>query len=209
MITRITGRLEELTAQAALLSTPTGLWYEVLVPACESARLSRHLGQEIILHTVHYIEGDPAHGGQTPRLLGFATESDRDFFRLFTTVKGIGNRKALRAMIKPMSEIAGAIAAKDARFLVALPEIGKRTAEQIVAELHGKVDPFVLPGSVSGVQEPADELPEAAKEAVAVLVQLGEKRPDAEALVERVLAVSPEATTPEAIIQQAYRLKGM
>ena len=51
------------------------------------------------------------------------------------------------------------------------------------------------------------ELPAAGAEAVSVLVQLGEKRPDAAALVERVLAVAPEADTAEAIIQKAYRLK--
>ena len=48
---------------------------------------------------------------------------------------------------------------------------------------------------------------EAAAEALSVLVQLGERRADAAALIERVLAVAPELDSPEAIIQQAYRLK--
>jgi Holliday junction DNA helicase RuvA len=203
MIARITGRLEEIAGPTALVSTASGLWYEVLIPAFDAERLSRRVGQEVSFFTIHYVEGDPSHGAQTPRLLGFLGEIDRDFFRVFTTVKGIGIRRALRALVRPVSQVAAAIAAKDARFLVELPEIGKRTAEQIIVELHEKMDPFAGPAAAA----PEAKLPDAAAEAVAVLVQLGERRPDAVALVERVIAVAPELDSPEAIIQQAYRLK--
>ena len=204
MIARIAGRLEELAGGTALVSTAAGLWYEVLVPAFDVERLSHRLGQDLALHTIHYIEGDPAHGAVTPRLLGFLSETDRAFFRLFTTVKGIGIRKALRALIRPVGEMAAAIAAKDARFLVALPEIGKRTAEQIIAELHDRVSDFAEAALPALGRE---DLGAAAQEAVAVLVQLGERRADAVALVERVLSVAPELESPEAVIQHAYRLK--
>lgn len=204
MIARVAGRLEAAAAGSVLLDAGAGVWYEVLVPACDAERLARRVGQDVALHTIHYIEGDPARGQMTPRLIGFSAEADRDFFRLFTTVKGIGVRKALRALVRPPAQVAAAIAAKDAKFLQALPEVGKRTAEQIIAELHGKIDDFV--GELPSGEERA-ELPEAAVEAVAVLVQLGERRTDALALVQRVLAVAPESDTPETIIQQAYRLK--
>lgn len=203
MIARITGRLEEVSSSTVLLDTGGGLWYEVLIPSFEAGRLSSRLGQDIVLFTIHFVEGDPAHGVQTPRLIGFASEADRRFFRLFTTVKGIGVRKALRSLVRPVAEVAAAIEAKDAKFLVALPEIGKRTAEQIIAELNGKCDEFAGPAAPAG----KEAIPPAAEEAVAVLVQLGERRPDALALVERVLAVAPELSAPEAIIQQVYRLK--
>jgi len=185
------------------VDTGAGLAYEVMVPACDVERLSRRAGQEVTLHTIHYLEGDPARGSQQPRLVGFANETDRDFFRLFTTVKGVGIRKALRALVRQPAEVAAAIANKDGKFLVALPEIGKRTAEQIIAELSGRVDEF----AGAGFAAPAEELPEAATEALAVLVQLGERRADAAALIERVLGVAPELESPEAIIQHAYRLK--
>lgn len=190
-------------AASALIDTGAGLVYEVLVPACEVERLTRRLGQEVTLYTIHYFEGDPSRGTQLPRLVGFSAESDRAFFRLFITVKGIGMRKALRAMARPPSEIATAIANKDAKFLVALPEIGKRMAEQILAELGGKVDEFAGPAFIT----PPEALPAGAAEALAVLVQLGEKRNDAAALVERVLAVAPELTSTEAIIQHVYKLR--
>jgi Holliday junction DNA helicase RuvA len=205
MIARITGRLEHVADGSALIDTGAGLWYETLVPAFDQERLGRQVGQEVALFTIHYIEGDPAHGAQTPRLLGFLNEGDREFFRIFTTVKGIGVRKALRALVRPVAEIAAAICAKDARWLVELPEIGKRTAEQIIAELHGKVEPF------AGSAGPAVEGPPltgAADQAVAVLVQLGERRPDAVDLVRRAMAAAPDLDMPEAIIQHAFRLKG-
>ena len=203
MIARISGRLEQIADGVALIDTGGGLWHEALVPACDVERLSRRLGQDTVLHTIHYVEGDPAHGVQTPRLIGFLAEEDREFFRVFTKVKGIGVRKALRALVRPIAEVAAAIQAKDAQFLVALPEIGKRTAEQIIAELHGKVERFA--GEIAAAEKA--EMPEAAGEAVAVLVQLGERRADAMALVQRVLAVAPELDSPETIIQHAYRLK--
>ena len=203
MIARITGRLEQVSGGSCLIDTDGGLWYEVLIPAFDAERLSRRVGQDVVLYTVHYVEGNPAHGVQTPRLVGFQTETDREFFRVFTTVKGIGVRKALRALVRPVGEVAAAIQGKDAKFLVALPEIGRRIAEQIIAELHGKVEDFAAPSAVPG----APPLSGPAAEALAVLVQLGERRADAAALIERVLAVAPQETRPEMIIQHVYRLK--
>ena len=165
-------------------------------------RLARRVGQDVVLHTLHFVEGDPTRGMQQPRLIGFASEDDREFFRVFTTVKGVGVRKALRAMVRPVGEVAAAIQGKDTAFLVSLPEIGKRTAEQIIVELDGKLDAFAGPAP-----EPEPELSEPAAEAVAVLVQLGERKPEAQALIERVMAVSPELDAPEAILQAAYRVK--
>ncbi len=205
MIARIAGRLEQVIDGAGLIDTGNGLWYEVLIPACEVERLSRRVGQDVVLATIHYLDGDPSRGSQTPRLVGFPSEKDRRFFKLFTTVKGIGIRKALRALARPITEVAAAIAGRDPTFLCALPEIGKRTAEQIIAELHGKVEEFAGPAIAAAGAE--DELSEAASEAIAVLVQLGEKRADAIALIERVLAVAPDADTAEQIIQHAYKVK--
>ncbi len=202
MIARISGRLEEVRGGAALIDGGAGLWYEALLPAYNVEQLTRRAGQDVVLHTIDFLEGDAAHGQLTPRLVGFLAEAERDFFRLFTTVKGIGVRKALRAMVRSMPEIAAAIQSKDTRFLVALPEIGKRTAETIIAELHGKVDDFAGMPAAETV-----EMPKFGEEAAAVLVQLGERRADAMALVERVLSVAPELDSPEEIIQQAYRLK--
>ena len=205
MIARISGRLEEVRDASALIDTGAGLWHEVMVAVCDAERLAPQVGQEVVLHTIHHIEGDPAHGRMTPRLVGFLSEADRDFFNLFTTVKGIGVRKALRAIVRPMGQVAAAIQGKDTEFLVALPEIGRRTAETIIAQLHGKVQEFAGEMALAGKE--AVGIPEAGQEALAVLTQLGERRAEARALVERVLAVAPDLQRPEEIIQQAYKLK--
>jgi len=207
MIARLTGRIEHVAGASALVDVGGGICYEVLVPAGDAGRLSSRAGQTVTFHTIHILEGDPTRGGLTPRLIGFLGEEDRAFFQAFTTVKGIGIRKALRALAQPMGEIAAAIENKDAKFLVALPEIGKRTAETIIASLHGKVATFATAGASAGDAAPTSTLGEAGQEALAVLIQLGERRGDAEALVQRVTAVAPELDTAEAIIQHAYRLK--
>jgi Holliday junction DNA helicase RuvA len=215
MIARLTGTLEETLPGSVLVDTGAGLVYEALVPACDLEVLAERRGRPVTLHTLHYIEGDPSRGQVIPRLIGFSSPQDRRFFQLYTTVKGIGMRKALRSLVRPLEEVAAAIQAADAKYLTALPEIGKRTAEQIIAELRDRVgefagQPAAAPGQAAKAQTPAPDeaLPEAGRDAVAVLVQLGEKRPDAVDLIERVLAVSPELQGVEAILQQAYRLKG-
>jgi Holliday junction DNA helicase RuvA len=182
-----------------------GLWYEVLVPACDVGRLSARIGREIVLYTIHVVEGDPSRSATVPRLIGFLAEEDRAFFKAFTTVKGIGVRKALRALVRPVAEVAAAIENKDDKLLKSLPEIGKRTAETIIAELNGKVGDFA--GEIVAVEGEARDIGEAGREAVAALIQLGEKRPDAESLVERVLKVEPDLTTAEQIIPLAFKLK--
>ncbi len=202
MIARITGILEEARTDAVLINTGSGMWYEVRIPACDAERLSRKLGREITLHTIHYIEGNPAGNQLRPRMVGFSSETDREFFGVFTTVKGIGIRKALSALARPVAEIASAIQAKDTKFLITLPEIGRRTAEQIIASLYEKVEAFAGPATTM-----AEELSAPGAEAVSVLVQLGERRSDAAALVERVLSVAPDLDKAEDIIQHAYRLK--
>ena len=178
MITRITGQLEEVSSTSAVVSVG-GFWYEVLIAACDVGKLSSRIGREIVLHTIHTIDGDPARGQVTPRLIGFLAEGDREFFRTFTKVKGIGVRKALRALVRPISEVAAAIENKDAKMLVALPEIGKRTAEQIIAELHGKLGEFAGDYSADSVSQAgeAQKISPAAAEAIAALVQLGKNAP--------------------------------
>lgn len=208
MISRISGQLEEVSSTSAMLSVGE-FWYEVMVPACDIGKLSGRLGHQIVLHTIHTIEGDPSRGQVMPRLIGFLAEGDREFFKTFTKVKGIGARKALRALVRPISEIAAAIENKDAKALVALPEVGKRTAELIIAELHGKVGEFAgdYSAELTTASGEAVTISEAGSEAIAILIQLGERRPDAIAFVDRVLAVSPELESPEEIIQQVYKLK--
>src|SRR5579862_9302080 len=119
MISALTGELRRLESDRAhIVAGP--LTYEVLVSAADVDELRASLSQTLTLHTVFYIGGDPSRGGMEPTLIGFLRPEDRAFFNLFTTVKGIGPKTALRALSVPVGEIAAAIESHDSRFLVQL-----------------------------------------------------------------------------------------
>jgi Holliday junction DNA helicase RuvA len=212
VISRIDGILESIDGGRAELRSGD-IVYAILVPGVDQQRLARRVGEPITLHTLHYLETSNQGASFTPRLIGFSSASDRAFFELFTTVKGVGNRKAVRALQLPFSTIAEAIAKKDVDLLKSLPEIGKRTAETIVAELAGKVDPFLGAGPVEeGAGRPVGRTPKSrtiADEAVAVLVTLGEPKLQSMQLVQRALDVDPQIATSEALIAAVFRLKSL
>ncbi|HEX4124960.1 MAG TPA: Holliday junction branch migration protein RuvA [Tepidisphaeraceae bacterium] len=207
MIASITGQLHHLGDDRAFLRVGPVLC-EVMVPAADIPTLHGQLGGQLTFHTLLYLEGDAGGGNSTPRLLGFLRPEDKKFFELFITVKNIGPRKALRALAAPVGQIARAIEHKDTKFLVELPQIGRRIAEQIVAELSGKVDEFVSPGSAPGRPSAAAPRPDAEEDAIAALVQLGERRSDAEQLLERAKLADPAITTTNAFVREMLRLRG-
>jgi Holliday junction DNA helicase RuvA len=148
-------------------------------------------------------------------LIGFSSRQQRAFFELLTTVKGIGNRKALRAMQVSHERMAEAIAAGDARFLSTLPEIGKRTAESTIVELKGKLDSFLrdplAARRATAMVSASIPLPVGpAADAEDILVALGEVRAQARALIERALAGSDDGTLgAQEIVTRALRSRGV
>src|SRR6516225_5451634 len=143
MITRITGVLNRVLDEEVRLQVGA-LEYQVLVPDCVRRSLQGALGHEVTLHTTHYLDGNPMQGRVVPRLVGFTTEAELDFFELFCTVDKVGTRKALKALVRPIKEIANAIQRQDPKWLTTLPGVGAATAEQIVATLRRKVTKFAL-----------------------------------------------------------------
>jgi Holliday junction DNA helicase RuvA len=204
VITRIRGELVELTERSALLHVEA-LTYELLVPAANVPDLLGKIGQPIEFFTLHYFEGQSQGSSFLPRLIGFSSERDRAFFELFTTVKGIGNRKALRALVRPFAETATAIANRDSKTLTDMPEIGKRSAETIIAELHGKVDLFV--GEIASTIEVT--MPTFSEDAISMLVQLGETKRDAKRLVRLAFDTNPDIATADQLVQTSFQLKGI
>ncbi len=218
MISRIEGVLVDVVDGVAEVRVAgSGLVYEVLVPACDAGDLMMRQGKEIAFVTLHYLESQGQGSHFVPRLIGFSSREQRDFFELLTTVKGIGNRKALRAMQVSHGRMAEAIAAGDAKFLSTLPEIGKRTAESTIVELKGKLDPFLKDPSAtrralerSAVVAVTAVATGPAADAEDVLVALGEQRAQARAKVERVLAASVgESIGADEIVTRALRTRGV
>lgn len=208
MISALTGELVRVGSDRAYLQAGAML-FEVLVPAADAPALESQRGQPVTLHTLLYLEGDPNRGNLEPRLLGFLREQDRGFFELFTTVKGIGPKTALRALTVPIEQIAGSIENKDARALVQLDGIGKRTAELIVAELAGKCGKFVgtpLPPARRG-QVAVARRSDLEEDALAALMALGERRPDAERLLDRARQLEPDLESVDGLVRVMLRLR--
>jgi len=214
MISRLTGRLESIEGMLAVV-TPSagGISYEVLIPMFFAERLASKTGQDVTLTTLQYLEAQGQGSNLIPRLIGFERASDRDFFLLFTTVKGIGNKKALKAMAVAPAEIANAISAKDSKSLAKLPEIGKRLSETIVAELTGRVASYLgldesdLPRSSIEFKPASAHLP-VESEAIEALVALGESRSEAERIVGKALeslrATGVDPTNSGHILERIY-----
>ena len=204
MLASIQGELRSVGDQSAMVG------YEVMLTAGDVGRLRLAVGQDVQFTLLHYLESQSNGAVFRPRLIGFSNEVERAFFELFTSVKGIGYRKALRALAMPMSTIARAVAERDTDTLRSLPEIGKRTAETIVLDLAEKVEEHFasLAGGGKDGTTPEDARPsDGGHDAITVLVQLGEARPTAAELVDRVRRADPTITDADAFVAAALRLK--
>ncbi|MBX9625822.1 MAG: ATP-dependent DNA helicase RuvA [Gemmataceae bacterium] len=143
MLTKMTGVLARVLDDEARV-TVGPFEYQVLIPEMVRRQIQLHTGREVTFHVVEYLEGNAGGNRFVPRRLGFMTESEVEFFELFCTVEKIGAKKALKAMARPVKEIAEAISRQDARWLSTLPGIGAQTAEQIVTTLKRKVTRFAM-----------------------------------------------------------------
>ena len=100
MISALTGELRRVDEDRLYVQVGP-LLVEMLVPAADVPLLQAGVGQEMTFHTILYFEGDAAGGGGLePRLVGFLRPEDKRFFDKFITVKGIGPKKALKALVQ-------------------------------------------------------------------------------------------------------------
>ena len=226
MINRIEGILESLEETAALVVVGE-IAYEIAVPAADIPELYSRIGSRMTFHTLHYLESQGQGSSFWPKLIGFQSSKDRAFFELITTVKGIGVRRALRALTIPFARVAEAIVMKDLALLMSLPEIGRKTAETMVLELRDKMDSYANAASTSATSKSAMRKGEpksvvaspanatgglnasAMMDAMNVLVQLGESRIDARALIDLALEREPDLTTANTLVSAALASKGM
>jgi len=206
MIARLTGILAEVEDTHAIVDHD-GIGYEVLVCGYAMGELMARRGQEVTLHTMQYFEGTTAGGNMIPRLVGFLHPEDRAFFERFITVKGIGVRKALKALTIPMGKMAAAIEAGDAKALAKLPGIGTRAADTIIAELRGKLAEFAIGQTAEGTPAAAVSLNNAQRDALEVMIALGERRADAERWLERAMQLHPDTATADEWVKAAYRIR--
>ncbi len=202
MITRIQGTLSSLHDEAATI-TADPFDYQVLVPDFVRRQLQSEIGSSISLHTVHYLDGNPAHGRLTPRLIGFQSEVEREFFDMFCSVDGVGVRKALRAMVRPVRDVAALIADQDAKGLTTLPGIGPATAERIIAKLRRKMCKFALIAKreeSDGGQAEQDLI----QECYLMLMKLGHSEPEARRLLDKTVVGGKRFKDVDAMLRAVY-----
>lgn len=192
MIGRITGRLLEISENLALVDV-AGIAYEVLV----SARAREALpgpGGETTLHT-HFVVREDAQ-----LLYGFVSAVERDLFRSYIRINGIGPRLGLAIVSSiTMRDLAVAVQANDVSALTRVPGVGKKTAERLLVEMRGKLP--ALPAL-----EPAAVLdPGASEEAERALVALGYKPGEAARVVASVVGELEEAGTTAEVVRAALK----
>jgi Holliday junction DNA helicase RuvA len=170
MIAKLTGVVDSKTADAAVIDV-AGVGYLVF----GSARMLNRLpaaGGAISLFIETHVREDHIH------LYGFIDAAEREWFRLLTTVQGVGGRVALAILgVLSAGELTQAIAAQDKTTLTRAPGVGPKLAGRIATELKDKVGGIAL-GPVGAVAA-ATEASGPVADAVSALVNLGYRRAEA------------------------------
>ena len=203
MITKISGNLLRVEDDSATLGVDA-FEYQVFIAESTRRVLQPQVGQPISLHTIYYHDGDPSRGRVTPRLVGFLSEVEREFFDMFCSVDGVGAKKALRAMVRPVRDIAEMIEEQDAKGLSALPGVGAATADRIIAKLKRKMSKFAL--LVARAEDHQAEVKrDVVEEAFQALRTLGHTDADARKLIDNALKAKRKFTDVEAVLQAIYQ----
>ena len=169
MIARLKGVVEEIGPEAAILDVG-GVGYQAFCSTRTLRRLPSQGAPARLLVETHVRE-DHIH------LYGFIDAVERDWFRLLTTVQGVGARLALAILsVVPPEQLGAAILAEDRAMLARADGVGPRLAGRIVNELRDKVGAVVAAPPLA-VTVPADGGP--AGDAVSALINLGYRRAEA------------------------------
>ena len=199
MISRIRGKLVSITEGRVELKCGF-ITYEIMIPGYLLPELTSQIDETVEFFTLEYLENASANQ-PIPRMLGFGSEAERDFFELLTQVPGIGIRTALRALKIHPSRLAEFIESRQPAMLAELPGIGKKSAERIINELKDKVSCFIS----AEVARPS-VMSEEEMTAVSVLMGLGLRRGEAEELIRRVKGRG--AKTSDELVQIALKERG-
>ena len=181
-----------------------GIAYEVQVPMSTLFKLPE-VGDAVTLHTHFAVRED------AQQLFGFIELKDKTLFRTLIKVNGVGPKMALGILSSVDSDaLVGLVLSNDIAALVAMPGIGKKTAERLVIELRDKIKDWETAGgsaAVTGAKAASPNAASAAREAETALVSLGYKFPQAARAIAAVQKDRPEIVSSEELIR--FALKSM
>lgn len=196
MIAKLTGVLDSTGTDWAVVDV-AGVGYLLFCSARTLAALPA-AGKSVSLLVETHVREDHIH------LYGFADAADREWFRLLTTVQGVGSRVALAIQsVLPATELMQAILAQDKAALTRANGVGPKLAGRVVAELKDKVGGVALASPVAALAGTAAQVDAGGPvaDAVSALVNLGYRRAEAFGAV----AHAAQALGPEAGIEALIR----
>jgi len=178
-----------------------GVGYEVLLPPIVEQALGALVdGSPLDLRIAYHATRDQP----VPVLYGFTRDEEKRFWELLKSAPKIGPKSAARAMVLPINRIAQAIQEGNRQLVDSLPGISAEGAEKIIASLRKRVAPFAALDEAAAPPPPAsaDELE---RLAVALLVDMGIKRHDAQRDVQRLIKEQPDLHTVEDLVMEYFR----
>lgn len=189
MIGKLTGKIDSVAGNQMILDVG-GVGYLVACSA-HTLRLAGEVGDTAMLWIETQVREDAFN------LFGFAELAERDWFRLLTTVQGVGAKSALSILgILSPERLAQAIASGDKSVLTAADGVGPKLATRIATELKDKVAHMTLGAATHGVRVTAQPMAHNAvtDDALSALLNLGYRRMEAFAAVSNAAAaLGPEA----------------
>jgi Holliday junction DNA helicase RuvA len=198
MIAKLTGLLDTIGNDWAVINVG-GVGYLVF---CSTRTLSQlpNIGEEVSFVIETHIREDHIH------LYGFLDSSERDWFRMLTTVQGVGAKVGLGIQsVLSSKELTDAVLAQDKEMIIRAPGVGPKLAIRLLTELRDKVGS--IPSSASVIEAVAandgDNL--LLDDAVSALVNLGYRRGDAYAAVSGSMRAMGGSVTVEALIRAGLK----
>jgi Holliday junction DNA helicase RuvA len=199
LIAHINGKLIQKQPNSLIVDVG-GIGYELTVPLSTFYDLGE-LGSEVVLRVYTYVREDAL------QLFGFRTEKEKQLFLLLISVSGIGPKLAITVLSGMSAEdLIFALRAENLPKLVAIPGVGKKTAERMIVELKDKAVKFSMIDSEEHWSAgPIVNVGEAMRQdVVSALVNLGYQRATAEKTVNAACKEKPDAGF-EAILKDSLR----
>ena len=234
MIDRITGTISEICDDHVKIFC-SGITYDILISGGFSHHLrsSKKKGDPLEIFTILYIENSMGGSAMHPKLIGFNSNIEREFFEKYTTVKGLGIKSGLKSFVLSVRQLAQAIENSELKIICKLPGIGRRTAEKIIAELRGRVTKYALikenPEETAvddsamknqekrnsknkNLEAGVDELEKSMKnrfeieeEAYQILTELGYGKNEISELIQLIFIKYPEIENSEDVIREIFK----
>lgn len=201
MIGYLKGRLLQKKPNMILVDVH-GTGYEVVIPLTTFYELPGE-GNEVALNIHTHVREDAL------MLFGFHTQREKDFFLKLISISGIGPKLAVGILSgAQVEELAQAIAGSNVARLIAIPGVGRKTAERMVLELKNHMTPFLLPEQAEAVQA-GNAYGALEEDVLSALVNLGYARASAEKALAAVLRSDRCERTFEDILRNTLqRLAG-